>query len=195
MLVLDDYLALFRIVRWRGVSWLSDCILLYQKPIKASVFIYIWAASWQKQQNGICAQRRLRSAWASAQSDQSLRCDPPSLIRVFAVRSVASKGPKLSSCGQWRLWSDWADAQADLNLRWAHMPFCWIYHEAAHLVIRIIVSVVLLLSRLMSCVGCGMFLVIAFSSTLHSSMFQCYSIIIEPLHEKTCLRGLRSGKT
>ena len=33
-----------------------------------------WAASWQNQQNGMCAQRRLRSAWASAQSDQSLRC-------------------------------------------------------------------------------------------------------------------------
>ena len=26
------------------------------------------------QQNGLCAQWRLRSAWASAQSDQSLRC-------------------------------------------------------------------------------------------------------------------------
>ena len=33
-----------------------------------------WAASWQNQQNGMRAQRRLRSAWASAQSDQSLRC-------------------------------------------------------------------------------------------------------------------------
>ena len=29
-----------------------------------------------KQQNDLCAQRRLRSAWASAQSDQSLRCSP-----------------------------------------------------------------------------------------------------------------------
>ena len=29
-----------------------------------------WAATWQNQQNGMCAQRRLRSAWASAQSDQ-----------------------------------------------------------------------------------------------------------------------------
>ena len=29
-------------------------------------------------------------------------------------------------------WSDWADAQADLSLRWAHMPFCWFSHEAAH---------------------------------------------------------------
>ena len=34
----------------------------------------IWAASWQNQHNGMCTQRRLRSAWASAQSDQSLRC-------------------------------------------------------------------------------------------------------------------------
>ena len=36
--------------------------------------IHVWAASWQNEQNGLCAQRRLRQAWASAQSDQSLRC-------------------------------------------------------------------------------------------------------------------------
>ena len=58
---------------------------------------------------------------------------PPSLIRVFAVCSKASLGPKLSSGGQQRLWSDWADAQADLSLRWAHMPFCWFCHEMAQL--------------------------------------------------------------
>ena len=34
---------------------------------------YIWATLRQNQQNGMCTQRRLRSAWASAQSDQSLR--------------------------------------------------------------------------------------------------------------------------
>ena len=34
---------------------------------------------------------------------------PPSLIRLFAVRSVGSQGPQLSSCGQRKLWSDWAD--------------------------------------------------------------------------------------
>ena len=34
---------------------------------------------------------------------------------------------------QRRLWSDWADAQADLNLHWAHMPFCWFCHTAAHI--------------------------------------------------------------
>ena len=35
---------------------------------------YIWAAARQNQQYDTCAQRRLRSAWASNQSDQSLRC-------------------------------------------------------------------------------------------------------------------------
>ena len=39
------------------------------------VFFSVWAASWQNQQTGMCAQGRLRSAWAS-----------PSLIRVFVVR-------------------------------------------------------------------------------------------------------------
>ena len=72
---------------------------------------------------------KTRSAWASAQSghsDQHGR--PPSLIRVFAVRSFM-----FSSCGQWILWSDWADAQNDLSLRWEHMPFRWFCHEAAQI--------------------------------------------------------------
>ena len=36
--------------------------------------VNIWTAARQNQQNDMCAQRRLRSAWASAQSDQSLLC-------------------------------------------------------------------------------------------------------------------------
>ena len=49
---------------------------------------------------------------------------PPSLIRVFAVHSMGSGGPSVSSCGQRRLWSDWADAQADLSLRWSQRSVC-----------------------------------------------------------------------
>ena len=45
------------------------------------------------------------------------------LIRVFAVRSMSSWGPKVSSCGQQRLWSDWADAKADPSLRWVHSHY------------------------------------------------------------------------
>ena len=66
---------------------------------------------------------------------------PPSLISVFAVRSMGSSGPKLSSCGQQRLCSDWVDAQADLSLRWAHKPFCRFYHAPAHLQLPVWVSI------------------------------------------------------
>ena len=41
---------------------------------------------------------------------------PPSLIRVFAVRSMGSWGPKVSSCWQWGLWSDWAECWSELSL-------------------------------------------------------------------------------
>ena len=56
------------------------------------------------------AQQRLRSAWASSQSDQS-----------FRLASMGSQVPKASSCGQPRL-------------RWAHWSFCWFCHAAAHLI-------------------------------------------------------------
>ena len=59
-----------------------------------------------KPKKWLCVQRRLRSAWASAQSDQSLR-----------FPHEESLGPLR------RLWTDWADAQDDLNLRWAHCHF------------------------------------------------------------------------
>ena len=71
--------------------------------------ILIWAASRQNQQNGMCTQRRLRSAWAS-----------PSLIRVFAVRMKKAWVLSYPLSAQRKLWSDWADAQADLRLCWVH---------------------------------------------------------------------------
>ena len=60
----------------------------------------------------LCVQRRLRSAWASAQSDQSLCC-PHEETWVLSY--------PLST--QRRFRSDWADAQADLRFRWAHSHF------------------------------------------------------------------------
>ena len=59
----------------------------------------------------LCAQRRLRSVWASAQSDQSLRRIKEAWILSYTLRA------------QRRLWSDWADAQTDLSLCWAHTHF------------------------------------------------------------------------
>ena len=84
----------------------------------------IWAASWQNQQNGMCAKRRLRSAWRHL----------PSLIKVFTIRMKKSCVLSYPLSAQRRLWSDWADAQADLSLRWAHWPHCWFCHEVTHFV-------------------------------------------------------------
>ena len=80
----------------------------------------ILVASWQNQQNDMCAQRRLRSAWASVQSDQS------SLFAQWVAKDPSFLHAESED------WSDWADAQSDLSLRWAHMPVCWFCHEAAH---------------------------------------------------------------
>ena len=75
---------------------------------------------WQNQQI-----RRLRSAWASAQSDQKTKIS-------LGIRPVWTES---SLCAQWVAkdpsflhadsedWSDWADAQADLSPRWAHNHF------------------------------------------------------------------------
>ena len=43
--------------------------------------------------------------WLCASEDSDQPGHLPSLIRVFAVHSMGSSGPKLSSCGQRRLWS------------------------------------------------------------------------------------------
>ena len=72
----------------------------------------IWAASWQNQQNDMCAQQRLRSAWASTWRN----------LGSLATHWVQSKD-----------WLDWVDVQADLSLRWAHRWFCWFCLEVAHI--------------------------------------------------------------
>ena len=50
----------------------------------------IWVSTWQNKQSELCAQRRLKSAWASAQSDQSLRyaLNGKLSTRCFFMRTV-----------------------------------------------------------------------------------------------------------
>ena len=88
----------------------------------------VWTGAWQNQHNDLYTQQRLRSAWASAQSDQSAWPSAQS-----AVCFMGSLGPNLSSDGQWWLWSDWADAQADPSPRWVHRSFCWFCGVAAQI--------------------------------------------------------------
>ena len=81
-----------------------------------------WAATWQNQQNGMCAQRRLGSAWASAQSDQSLRCPyDETLDRQLPIERTAKTLVRQGGCPGW-----------SESLLGAH-SLCWFYHVAAHI--------------------------------------------------------------
>ena len=65
--------------------------------------MHIWAAAWQNQQNDLCAQRWLRSAWASAQSDQSLRCLHEEILGPYLSieRTVKKNQIRLGGCPGW----------------------------------------------------------------------------------------------
>ena len=45
----------------------------------------------KKKENGMCAQRRLRSAWESAQSDQSFRCPHEESLGPYLPTERTSK--------------------------------------------------------------------------------------------------------
>ena len=82
-----------------------------------------WAASWQNQQSGMCAQRRLRSAWVSAQSDQSLRCTHEESLGPFLpIERTAKTLIRLGGCPGW--------SESSLGVQ----SFCWFCREAAHLI-------------------------------------------------------------
>ena len=76
---------------------------------KKSIHVNHMSRDMTKPTQWLCAQRRLRSAWASAQSDQS------SLSAWEKLGCLVTHWAHKRS-----LWSDWVDDQADLSLRWAH---------------------------------------------------------------------------
>ena len=68
---------------------------------------------WQNQQNVMCTQQKLRSAWASAQSDQSLHCALNGYIATdLRFLCVDSKGDQ----------TGWMPRL--ICLCWAHRSFC-----------------------------------------------------------------------
>ena len=103
--------------------------------------LFIWAATWQNQQNE-CAPSK----------DLDQPGHPSSLISVFVVRIKKPWVLSYPLSAQWRLWSNWADAQADLSLRWAHTHFVsfvmsWLIcainafrHIVTHLLITVVVG-------------------------------------------------------
>ena len=76
-------------------SYQHHCILLSLKMDN-------WAATWQNQQNDFCAQWCLRSAWASAKSDQSLHYVLNGLLRSQAFFMPTAKTLiRLGGCPDW----------------------------------------------------------------------------------------------
>ena len=70
----------------------------------------------------LCAQRRLRSAWASAQSDQSLRCPhEESLGPQLPIKRTAKTLIRLGGCPGW--------SESSLGAQ----TFCWFCDVAAHI--------------------------------------------------------------
>ena len=120
---------LFLLHSGENVIW-----LFYTKYIKAITllhFLYVHVLLYsfiepQRQKtyrsSDKCAQRSLKLACASTQSDQSLHC--------------LHKEIWILGCPKWvqgRFWSDCANVQADQNLHWAHMSKGTIPDVSAHL--------------------------------------------------------------
>ena len=70
----------------------------------------IKARAWQNQQNYLCTQGTLWSAWAYVQSDERLCCPHGETLCLLLCIWVHSED-----------WTDWVDTQADLSLRWVHV--------------------------------------------------------------------------
>ena len=84
------------------------------------ILFFICAAAQQNQPNDMCAQRRLRSAWASAQSDQSFRC--PHEESLATLQRTAKTLIRLGGCPGW--------SKSSLGAQ----SFCWFCHAAAHFI-------------------------------------------------------------
>ena len=106
-------------------AMLVACIIRETSPSKNDLVIpvlwYMSCCMKKQQQNDLCTQRRLRSAWASAQFDQS------SLSARRNLGSIATHWVHSED------WPDWGDAQADLSVCWVHMSFRWFCLAAAHM--------------------------------------------------------------
>ena len=101
---LDIIFRKYRCVCKCHVSFASQYTIVF-KLTSESAFSRVnhrWAASWQNQQNGMCTQRRLRSAWASAQSDQGLRCSHEETLGFsLPIERIVKTLIRLGSCPGW----------------------------------------------------------------------------------------------
>ena len=128
--------------------------------------------------------------WVCASKDSDQPGHPPSLTRVFAVRSMGSQGPNdmgtaetLIRLGECPGWSE--------SLLGAQ-SFCWFCHVVAQILSQ---------NSALKChlntwneifpQNCFVWI----CHLVYISSRDCrYTLKFEPRHEKTCLRGLRPGQ-
>ena len=121
-----------------AAGWVAFAVILHEKIASREVDIFlgkkkskpfirktwyqyqIYATTWQNQQCRLCYQRRLKSAWASAQSDQSICCPHEEALGPCQSLKHTAK-------------TDQTGQNPRLIFRWAHMPFCWFCHAAAQI--------------------------------------------------------------
>ena len=94
----------------RTSSSYTSLVWLRASQFRITIQVYV-SRDMTKPTKWVCAQRRLRSAWASAQSDQSLRClHKESLGPWLPNERKAKTLIRLGGC-------------PDRSLRWAHTHF------------------------------------------------------------------------
>ena len=99
------------------ISWLSKDLLSELIDVHMS-HLMTKLTKW------VCAQRRLRSAGAFAQSDQSLRCMPEESLGPYVpiIESTVKTLIRLGGC------PGWSESLLGAQL------FCWFCHEVAHII-------------------------------------------------------------
>ena len=110
-------------INWISVNLFFFCFFLCCCGLSVVLVLsfYKWATSWQNQQSD-CAQQRLRSARASAQSDQRLCCALSGQLRTQAFYMRTVKTPiRLGGCPGW--------SESSLGAQ----SFCWFCHVAAQM--------------------------------------------------------------
>ena len=107
---LSVYFLVWFILYWVTCYCLYPFICTWTKWIWSRDTHIILAAPCQNVSSGICGQRRPRSAYASAQSDQGLHCPLTELLNTTEYVN----GEQMPGCY-------FAHAQADLNTHFAHV--------------------------------------------------------------------------
>ena len=81
------------------------------------------ANAWKNLQYSLCDQRRFRSAFASAQSDQRLRWS-----------QLPSTAPDYLNRDKWEPLPFWVGVHVNQNLCWSHRTFCRLCRALAQIV-------------------------------------------------------------